>query len=444
MLSNLNELIRLCKSKSPVYIYGAGINAKRITSFLKENGIILNGYIVSDMNNNPESLFGLTVVSVLNFWNNRSDTWDGLILVSIGRSSDVYLPVFETIVKYRLKNVVFLPNDFLEIIRIAEIEKRAEERLKKIEAALTKSNYYLEKNVPVERNHFVLALSDQDGRAYHWRVRNRAEEKEACLNALNWFPKKTALEEFQERYGKYYVLNSLKEEVSSKEISCSIYMAHTHKDEETTQICLSPWIIPIQVGADLTDQQISQVRDNQGDNISDRNGIYSECTALYWMWKHALRTDYIGLCHYRRHFDMTEEDLKRLEKNDIDALVTSPTFVYEGIGNFFSTLTPSADLEMLVKAIDEEQPEYLDTTQTFLKSRFFPPCNLSLMKYDLFQEYARFVFSVTFKIEEFYDNMGFFRRDRYMGYLVECLLGIFLMHNKDRLKIAYTDMIFYS
>ena len=99
---------------------------------------------------------------------------------------------------------------------------------------------------------------------------------------------------------------------------------------------------------------------------------------------------------------------------------------------------------MLLKAISQVQPEYFETAQSFLQSRFFPPCNLFLMKYELFQEYAEFVFSITFKVEEFYDSMGFYRKDRYMGYLVECLLGIFLMHNKERLKIAYTDMIFYT
>ena len=66
------------------------------------------------------------------------------------------------------------------------------------------------------------------------------------------------------------------------------------------------------------------------------------------------------------------------------------------------------------------------------------------MKYELFQKYMRYVFSVTFEIEKYYDKLHFYRNDRYMGYLVEWLLGIFLMHNKDELKIAYTDMLFYS
>ena len=66
------------------------------------------------------------------------------------------------------------------------------------------------------------------------------------------------------------------------------------------------------------------------------------------------------------------------------------------------------------------------------------------MKYELFQKYAEFVFSITFRIEDYYRSLQFHREDRYMGYLIECLLGIFLMYHKENLKIAYTDMLFYS
>ena len=65
------------------------------------------------------------------------------------------------------------------------------------------------------------------------------------------------------------------------------------------------------------------------------------------------------------------------------------------------------------------------------------------MKYDIFQEYGEFAFSVAFEIERFYDEMGYYRKDRYMGFIMECLLGIFMIKNKNRLKIAYVDMKFY-
>ena len=98
----------------------------------------------------------------------------------------------------------------------------------------------------------------------------------------------------------------------------------------------------------------------------------------------------------------------------------------------------------MLEVIERLYPEYASSAEEFLASRFYPPCNLFVMKYEIFQEYAEFAFSVTFEIERFYDKLGFYRKDRYMGYIMECLLGIFLMKNKNRLKIGYADMRFFS
>ena len=63
--------------------------------------------------------------------------------------------------------------------------------------------------------------------------------------------------------------------------------------------------LPVQVGSELNDN-LGYQKDNDGENISKKNPYYCELTGLYWAWKN-LDADYIGLCHYRRIFDVDSD-----------------------------------------------------------------------------------------------------------------------------------------
>ena len=61
--------------------------------------------------------------------------------------------------------------------------------------------------------------------------------------------------------------------------------------------------IPIRVGSAIAESDFSFLRDDTGDNISEKNSNYAELTAQYWVWKNydLSDVDYVWFCHYRRY-----------------------------------------------------------------------------------------------------------------------------------------------
>ena len=63
--------------------------------------------------------------------------------------------------------------------------------------------------------------------------------------------------------------------------------------------------LPLQVGkANHPELDLGFATDNTGDNISERNEGWSELTGMYWGWKNVRDVDYLGVCHYRRYFNI--------------------------------------------------------------------------------------------------------------------------------------------
>ena len=74
------------------------------------------------------------------------------------------------------------------------------------------------------------------------------------------------------------------------------YVVFSHVDKPTkVEIPKSKYEVSIQAGAALTDKRICEFNDHDGftDSISDRNGRYSECTAIFWIGKH-VESEYVG------------------------------------------------------------------------------------------------------------------------------------------------------
>ena len=84
------------------------------------------------------------------------------------------------------------------------------------------------------------------------------------------------------------------------------------------------------------------MRDNTGDNISNKNPYYGEYTFYYWYWKNLLKykkdTEWVGFCHYREYWgnniNLKSKKLKELvlqkvhpEWLDYETVIGEPIFI---------------------------------------------------------------------------------------------------------------------
>ena len=74
-------------------------------------------------------------------------------------------------------------------------------------------------------------------------------------------------------------------------------------DPSQTYERFSPPYVPICVGDKKNEFPSWFLRDDSGENIADKNAVFNEMTAIYWVYKHLEEVgnpDIIGFVHYRR------------------------------------------------------------------------------------------------------------------------------------------------
>lgn len=213
-----------------------------------------------------------------------------------------------------------------------------------------------------------------------------------------------------------------------------------------------PMYQPIQLGA-VNKPSIDSgwIRDDQGDNISDRNPTYCELTGLYWAWKH-LNDDAMGLCHYRRylgdwHFWRRKEGRilsqtearQLLERGDI-LLPRKRHYWIETRESQYAHAHHIEDLRCARMVVGEKYPAFLPAFGHMLRSQSGYICNMFVMRKPLFDEYCAWLFDILFEVEKRLDITGYSEKDRRVfGYLGERLLDVWVETKK--LRVAETPVI---
>jgi hypothetical protein len=215
--------------------------------------------------------------------------------------------------------------------------------------------------------------------------------------------------------------------------------------------------LPIQVGRALASEDLGYQSDATGDNISAKNTMYSELTALYWAWKN-LPSDYLGLVHYRRFFS----DLpawRNLRGVDVTAAWSDATieavagrgefivprkrrYYIETLGSHYEhTHHRAADqLGVVTEVLRELHPDSPGTWQKVLRRRWGYMFNMFLAPRAQIDAYCSWVFPVLAELETRIDTTGFSPFDmRYIGRLAELLWNAWLEQN--HIIVAEADWV---
>ncbi len=86
----------------------------------------------------------------------------------------------------------------------------------------------------------------------------------------------------------------------------------TIKDDHLGKISKLGYL-PVGLGKDIFSK--SFIRDNSGENITEKNPYYGEYTFHYWLWRNKLKTlddGWVGFCQYRKFWSI-KNDLPKLE-----------------------------------------------------------------------------------------------------------------------------------
>ena len=172
------------------------------------------------------------------------------------------------------------------------------------------------------------------------------------------------------------------------------------------------------------------------DNISDLNPLLNEMTSLYLIWKNLRLLDghtaNIGLCHYRRFFPKSVLD--QIDTCDGILLNPLPLGVFGRpctLEKQYELCHVKADFQILKQLMIDEGIYEEQTWNRWANSYcLFAPCNMFVLKREVFNMYCRDLFNIALKLPYKIDLTG---RDDYQkracGFLCERFTSYWMFKN---------------
>ena len=199
------------------------------------------------------------------------------------------------------------------------------------------------------------------------------------------------------------------------------------------------------------------VRDDTGDQISDKNPSYCELTGLYWIWKNGKEKadDITGLLHYRRFFTTEEENRNYIRKgirpellswnviqNDISngyVILPKETKTLDTVYRTYGRVHYAGDLDEVGKIIHERCPDYDEAFKEVMNSHAISYANMMICTKEILDAYCSWLFPILSEAEKAIrqshaENQNeTVYQSRVIGFLGERLLNVWM--KKNALKI---------
>ena len=189
---------------------------------------------------------------------------------------------------------------------------------------------------------------------------------------------------------------------------------------------------PIQTGKSLhPDVDLGFLTDNIGDNISKKNNKFCEWCAHYWAWKNLHDVKYIGLCHYRRYFDidLSESNIEKiLSKHDAIIIKQESVMVSRRQRELdLVRMTSLEDVYVFFDTFLMIHPEYeKQLIEYFYNSKDSVPYSMIIASKQVHDKICEFIFPVLLEFEKKIKSHGYSRENRAVAYIGEYILGLAL------------------
>ena len=230
-------------------------------------------------------------------------------------------------------------------------------------------------------------------------------------------------------------------------ISASVYTVKSPFDRPLQQeYSLASYEKEIYAGAVFAENSLpllskNALRDNEGENISEKNKQFCELTALYWIWKHA-REDILGLVHYRRHFLFPKNWKECMLSNQVDVILPVPLYVAPTVEENFKSRHDPSDWEFMMQYLKDNFPEDYQAACRFFKGNLYSPCNMFVMKREVLDALCSWLFPILFKVAEHGGEKDNSYLNRYPGFISERLISLYFEINREKFKLVYADKNF--